>query len=59
MYEDMTPEEQFLFDELQREIEELRRLLAQRDMGAIKKVGVVIICIIKNKYYYKEQKTNS
>lgn len=43
LYDAMTPEEQDLFDELQREIEELRKLLCKKhDKKALDKVCTVI-----------------
>jgi len=51
----MTNDEKALFDELQREIEELRNLLATNAKGAASKVGFMFIsCIIsiKNKNYH-------
>ncbi len=43
LYDSMNPEEQDLFDELQDEIEELRKLLGSKDKKqAAKKVRIVI-----------------
>ena len=43
----MSPEEQELFDELQKEIEELRRLLLMQGTGkdAMKKVSAFLVVI--------------
>ena len=43
LYDSMTPEEQDLFDELQKEIEELRKMLGARDKNAAKKVRLIWI----------------
>ena len=43
LYDSMTPEEQDLFDELQKEIEELRKMLGARDKNAAKKVRLICI----------------
>ena len=48
MYENMSVGEQELFDELQDEIEELRKLLAMRHKEATKKVH--LSCLLVNCY---------
>ena len=48
MYQLMTPDEQELFDELQREIEELRKLLGgKKNQHAVDKVGFSFSLIIQ------------
>ena len=46
IYETMTGEEQGLFDELQNEIEELRRMLANRDQKGLSKVELICVKLL-------------